>query len=80
MLVGITGSNRDRNPPRRDGFRNDQIRDLGNFGGSRGQGRNESRNRESSGRTRGYIEVDAEGWSKKVYQNEDEKVDGKVAR
>lgn len=46
------GSARGRFPPGRGGFRNDNFRSRGNFGGGRGYGRNEFGGRDFSGRGR----------------------------
>ncbi|KAJ6910238.1 nuclear transport factor 2 family protein [Populus alba x Populus x berolinensis] len=59
----------DRYPVRKGGFRNDNFRNRGNFGGGRGYGRNDFENQGGvSGQARGTAGHNGDA-NKKVYQN-----------
>jgi len=59
----------ERYPVRKGGFRNDNFRNRGNFGGGRGYGRNDFENQGGvSGQARGTTGHNGEA-NKKVYQN-----------
>lgn len=69
MLFTVGSGGRGRSTSGRGGFRNDNFRGRGNFGGGRGYGRNEFRNQgEFAGRPRGPTGRNGDGYQR-VSQN-----------